>query len=405
MQQSRLLDRVIFNCFSLFSEADFTSIMQKNKFETFDFQEPDPSKVKKTKGVHCFPKLSTRKKNFLMVMDVLQVQTLISGILVLLVGALLYQLKKANGPNAKICAVPQAAGAWPIVGHLHHFGAHQLTHKTLGMMADKHGPIFTIKLGTNKVLVLSSWEMAKECFTVHDKAFSTRPCVAATKLMTYNSAMFGFAPHGPYWREMRKFATIELLSNQRLELLKDTRTSELEAAAREVYKLWSREGCPKGGVLVDMKRWFADLTHNIILRMVGGKPCYGASSDDCAEGEAGRYKKAMRDFMSLFGVFVLSDAIPFLGWLDNNGYKKAMKKTASEIDTLVEGWLEEHKRKREVSTDGTEEQDVMGVMLNVLHDLKVSGYDSDTIIKATCLVSVSILLYIIHSKGSSISKV
>jgi len=47
--------------------------------------------------------------------------------------------------------------------------------------------------------------------------------------------MFGSAPHGPYWREMRKFATIELLSNQRLRLLKDTRTSELEAAAREGF--------------------------------------------------------------------------------------------------------------------------------------------------------------------------
>ncbi|QCD91285.1 cytochrome P450 CYP82D47-like isoform X2 [Vigna unguiculata] len=320
-----------------------------------------------------------------MIMDVFQLQTLILGVLVLLVGALLYQLKKRNGPNAKTFTVPQAAGAWPIVGHLHLFGAHQLTHKTLAVMAEKHGDIFTIKLGSNKVLVLSSSEMAKECFTVHDKAFSTRPCIAATKLMTYNTAMFGFAAHGPYWREMRKFTTIELLSNQRIELLKDTRTSELKTATREVYKLWSREGCPEGGVLVEMKRWFGDLTNNIVLRMVGGKPYYGASCDACAEGEAGRYQKAMREFMSLFGVFVLSDSIPLLGWIDNNGYKKAMKRTASEIDTLVEGWLEEHKRKREVSTNGKEEQDVMDVMLNVHHDLKVSGYDSDTIIKATCL--------------------
>jgi len=38
---------------------------------------------------------------------------------------------------AKICAVPQAAGAWPIVGHLHLFRVHQLTHKTLGTMAEK----------------------------------------------------------------------------------------------------------------------------------------------------------------------------------------------------------------------------------------------------------------------------
>ncbi|KAK7309241.1 hypothetical protein RJT34_05805 [Clitoria ternatea] len=318
-------------------------------------------------------------------MDVFQLQTLIPGIIALLVGALFYHLKKTHGPNSKIRAVPQAGGAWPIVGHLHLFGGNQLTHKTLGMMADKHGPIFTIKLGSNKFLVLSNSEMAKECFTVHDKTFSTRPCIAASKLMAYNCAMFGFAPSGSFWRDMRKFVTIELLSNQRIELLKGPRSCELDDAIRKPYKLWSREGCPKGGVLVEMKQWFANLTHNTILRMVGGKPYYGASDDNDAEGEAARYRKTMRDFVSLFAVFVLSDALPFTGWLDINGYKKAMKKTSSEMDSLVAGWLEEHKSKRALNTNRKEEQDVMDVMLNVLQDLKISDYDSDTIIKATCL--------------------
>ncbi|KAL5168489.1 Cytochrome P450 82A3 [Glycine soja] len=324
--------------------------------------------------------------NMVMVMDVFQLQTLISGILALLVGVLIYGLKRTHSGHGKICSAPQAGGAWPIIGHLHLFGGHQHTHKTLGIMAEKHGPIFTIKLGSYKVLVLSSWEMAKECFTVHDKAFSTRPCVAASKLMGYNYAMFGFTPYGPYWREIRKLTTIQLLSNHRLELLKNTRTSESEVAIRELYKLWSREGCPKGGVLVDMKQWFGDLTHNIVLRMVRGKPYYDGASDDYAEGEARRYKKVMRECVSLFGVFVLSDAIPFLGWLDINGYEKAMKRTASELDPLVEGWLEEHKRKRAFNMDAKEEQDnFMDVMLNVLKDAEISGYDSDTIIKATCL--------------------
>nr|KYP66679.1 Cytochrome P450 82A3 [Cajanus cajan] len=255
-------------------------------------------------------------------MDAFLLKTLFSGILALLVCALFHQFKKTLGTNTKICSAPQAAGAWPIIGHLHLFGDHQLTHKTLGMMAEKHGPIFTIKLGSYKVLVLSSWEMAKECFTVHDKAFSTRPCVAASKLMGYNYAMFGFTPYGSYWRQVRKLTTLELLSNNRLEPLKNTRTLE----------------------------------------------------------------RVMRDCVRLFGVFVLSDAFPFLGGLDINGYEKDMKRTASELDTLVEGWLGEHKRKRALSTNGKDEQeDFMDVMLNVLQGAQISGYDSDTIIKATCL--------------------
>ncbi|GAU17417.1 hypothetical protein TSUD_232940 [Trifolium subterraneum] len=193
--------------------------------------------------------------------------------------------------------------------------------------------------------------------------------------------MFGFTPYGPYWREIRKLTTHELLSNNRLELLKNTRVSEVDSAVRELYRLWTIKGCPKGGVLVDMKQWFGDLTQNIALKMVGGKPYYGAG-----EGEARRYKEAMRDWVRLFGVFVLSDAIPFLGWLDINGHEKAMKKTAKKLDTLVEGWLEEHKKKRALGNkNGKEEQDFMDIMLNVLQDAEICGYDSDTIIKATCL--------------------
>lgn len=214
-------------------------------------------------------------------MDEFLLKILISSIRTLLIGALIYYLKKTHGhPHTKICTAPEAGGAWPIIGHLHLFGSHQLTHKTLGLMADKHGPIFTIKLAYNKVLILSSSEMAKECFTLHDKTFSTRPLVAASKLMGYyNYAMFGFATYGPYWREMRKLATVELLSNHRIELLKNIRISELDAAVRELYRLWSIKGCPKEGVLVDMKQWFGDLTHKITLKMVGGKSYYGAGGD------------------------------------------------------------------------------------------------------------------------------
>lgn len=135
---------------------------------------------------------------------------------------------------------------------------------------------------------------------------------------------------------------------------------------------------------MDMKQWFGDLTHNIALRMVGGKRYFGPNAD-CEEAEARRCEKVMRDFIHLFGVFVLSDAIPFLRWLDFLGYEKAMKRTAKELDSIVGGWLEEHKQKRLMCGGVIKEQDFMDVMLNILEDANITGYDADTINKATCL--------------------
>ncbi|KAG8492043.1 hypothetical protein CXB51_015683 [Gossypium anomalum] len=123
---------------------------------------------------------------------------------------------------------PEAGGAWPIIGHLRLLGGPQPPHISLANMAVKYGRMFTIKLGVHRALVVSNWEIAKESLTTNDKAFASRPKLANSVLLGYNRTMFGFAPYGAFWRQMRKIATIELLSNHRLQLLKHVRESEVK---------------------------------------------------------------------------------------------------------------------------------------------------------------------------------
>ena len=106
---------------------------------------------------------------------------------------------------------PEASGAWPIIGHLHLLGGSKnLPHLLFGTMADKYGPVFSIRLGLKRAVVVSSWEMAKECFTTHDLALASRPELVAAKYLGYNYAMFGLSPHGAYWREVsHSRATLE----------------------------------------------------------------------------------------------------------------------------------------------------------------------------------------------------
>ncbi|KAH1057864.1 hypothetical protein J1N35_035929 [Gossypium stocksii] len=135
--------------------------------------------------------------------------------------------------NSKKTA-PEAGGAWPIIGHLRLLGGPQPPHVSLANMADKYGRMFTIKLVVHRALVVSDWEIAKACLTTNDKSFASRPKLANSELLGYNRAMFGFAPYGAYWRQMRKIATIELLSNHRLELLKHVRESEVKTSLQQL---------------------------------------------------------------------------------------------------------------------------------------------------------------------------
>ncbi|KAK2665209.1 hypothetical protein Ddye_003783 [Dipteronia dyeriana] len=80
--------------------------------------------------------------------------------------------------------------------------------------------------------------------------------------MGYDHLMLGFAPYGPYWRDVRKLVTAELLSNHRLELLKH------------------------------MKERLGDLAMNIIVRMIAGKRYLGTDVTSGDEEESSRFQMA-----------------------------------------------------------------------------------------------------------------
>ncbi|KAA8528593.1 hypothetical protein F0562_035948 [Nyssa sinensis] len=311
------------------------------------------------------------------------ISTAIAGVFALIL-VVYYVLWRSRTAKSSIAA-PEAGGAWPIIGHLHLLRGPQLPHITLGAMADKYGPIFTIRLGVRRALVVSSWEMFKECFSTNDLAVLSRPKFAAATHLCYNYAMFGFSPYGEYWRQLRKITSAELLSNHRLELLGHLRVSETETSIKELYKLWSERKNSSGSrhVLVEMKQWFGNITLNVILRMVVGKRFFGATAAS-DEKEARRCQKVMRDFFHLSGLFLVADAVPFLGWLDLGGHEKAMKETGKEMDSIFTEWLEEHRRKRESGEVNGEEHDFMDVMFSVLDGADLAGFDADTVNKATC---------------------
>lgn len=290
---------------------------------------------------------------------------------------------KRNGVNNKLgkTAPPEAAGSWPIIGHLPLLaGSDQVIHKLFGAMADKFGPIFSMKLGASRVIVVSNSEMAKECLTTNDKVFASRPKSMGVELMGYNYANSALGPYGQYWREMRKITSLVLVSQRSSQM----HVSEVTSSMIDIYTSWSRNKGSSEMVKVDMTQWFGNLIVNMALRMIFG------NRFSLGEQEGDQFRKAIRQFEELLGAVVPSDFFPGLRWLDLGGYEKKMKKTAKEMDVIMDRWLDEHKQKIKQSNKQIDDEDqvfMSALLSRVKDELKedLHGFSMETIVKATCL--------------------
>ncbi|KAG9137228.1 hypothetical protein Leryth_023365 [Lithospermum erythrorhizon] len=79
--------------------------------------------------------------------------------------------------------------------------------------------------------------------------------------------------------------------------------------------------------------------------------------------------------------------LPLLSWLDIGGHVKSMKRIASELDVIIQSWIDEHIEKRrqlgrENDHDG---QDFIDVLLSQIDDKISFGHPRDTIIKGTIM--------------------
>ncbi|XP_042016057.1 demethylepipodophyllotoxin synthase-like [Salvia splendens] len=266
---------------------------------------------------------------------------------------------------------PHAGGGWPIIGHLLLLRGPEPLHLTLSKMADKNGPIFTVQLGTRRGLIVNSHEIAEECLKTNDVAFSNRQRTVAMALMGYNFAMFGFSNYGPYWREMRKIAVLRLLSNRKVAALAGSREVQVRAMNKQLYS-----SMPD----VEMKRVLGDLTLSMMVRTVAGDV-----EARMGEEERERWKRSVRDFFKMMTVHTICDAVPWLGWMDRFGrMERALVDTGREFDSMLQGWLEEHK---DTWSEAREDDDFMNEMLDVADTAtqEFPHFDADTINKAMCL--------------------
>jgi len=236
---------------------------------------------------------------------------------------------------------PPAPPSLPIIGNLYQLKKQPL-HRAFHGLSQKYGPVLSLRFGSQPILVVSSASAAEECFTKNDIVFANRFHSTTTKYLGYNNTIITASSYGDHWRNLRRISSLEILSNHRLNSFLGVRKDETMKLLRKMVKISGKEESAK----VELRPMFAELTFNIVIRMVCGKRYYGEEYDGTTAEEAKKFRELMNE-ISQFGLGSnLGDFVPLFRIFRSH---KKLRKVGEKLDAFFQGLIDEHRNKKESS--------------------------------------------------------
>ncbi|KAJ1276453.1 hypothetical protein BS78_05G215800 [Paspalum vaginatum] len=233
---------------------------------------------------------------------------------------------------------PPEPTAIPVFGHLHLLLKKPL-HRTLADLAGRHGDVFCLRLGSSRVAVVSSSTAAKMCLGELDTAFGNRPRLPSGKILSYDWSTMGHANCGPFWRQVRRTTTEEILSTERVHYFADVHVRQARAMAGRLFRAVLGSG---GRALVDVKSRLTDMLLNVLLDMIRMST---DEKDGTKEvGEESRCFMAMAE-ETIELTLKVWDFLPELArrWLDIGGVGQRLQRLQEDRTRFLQRLVEQHK--------------------------------------------------------------
>lgn len=219
------------------------------------------------------------------------------AILLVILGSIISFLVQIHNRNGR--KLPPGPRPLPIIGNLHMLTP--LPHRGLQALAKKYGPIMSMRLGRVPTVVVSSPQAAELILQTHDTIFASRPKVQASAYLSYGSKGMAFNEYGPYWRNVRKFCTLQLLTSSKIASFAALRAAEVASLVA------SLRAAAAAGEVVDVSSKVGRLVADISCRIVLGRNVGDERYD---------LKRLVEEIMRLTGAFNLADYVPYLAPLD-----------------------------------------------------------------------------------------
>ncbi|PIA39173.1 hypothetical protein AQUCO_02700388v1 [Aquilegia coerulea] len=267
--------------------------------------------------------------------------------------------RKAKSKRVKL---PPGPPGWPVVGNLFQLArSGKQFFQYVRDLQPKYGPIFSLKLGTRTVIIVTSPELAHEALIEKGQVFANRPAEHATRaIFSSNKFTVNSAVYGPTWRSLRRNMVQGMLSSTRVKDFRDVRNSAMN---RLITRLQAEAESTDGVVSVLKNVRFAVFC--ILLDM-----CFGVGM---SEDTIVKIDETLKDVLVTL-LPRLDDFLPMLSPFFSKQRKRALEVREEQMQTILP--LIEKRRSALLNPGSDETASMTFAYLDTLFDLKIEGRKS-----------------------------
>ncbi|KAK1431676.1 hypothetical protein QVD17_08215 [Tagetes erecta] len=226
--------------------------------------------------------------------------------------------------------LPPGPRRWPIIGNLHQVGDNP--HVSTASLAQEHGPLISLHLGTQVLIVASSPDAALGILKIQDRFLSSRFVPNAFQTHYLPFTLIWSEDCDENWRLLRTLCRTELFSVKALESQSSLREEKL---CQMIGYL-----CSKEGQVVNIEEVVFTTMFNTLSNIFFGKDFLDLKDEG---GSASDLRDKL--FMILTSGLApnVSDFFPLLKRLDLQGLRKKTMKHIMEVFSSWEGIINERR--------------------------------------------------------------
>ncbi|BAT81578.1 Ent-kaurene oxidase [Vigna angularis] len=259
--------------------------------------------------------------------------------------------------HAGLPKVPAVPGL-PIVGNLLQL-KEKKPYKTFAQMAQKHGPIYSIRTGSSSIIVLNSTNLAKEAMVTRFSSISTRKLSKALTILTSDKRMVATSDYNEFHKTVKK----HILGNVLGAAAQKRHRLNRENLVENILSQFGEHVKTSSDLPVNFRNIFASELFILALKQGLGSNIESVYVEEFSAtlSREDLYRILVLDMMEGAIEVDWRDFFPYLRWIPNSSVENKIQNLYFRREVVMKALMNEQKKRMD-----------SGKVLNCFFDYLVS---------------------------------